>query len=436
VNLTKIKFTNEEMALLNKGLQYSIEKPIEKYWTDLVMKTEQAIRNLNVKMQAPFRILATKKLKQINASAKRLSYILKTITSKLKNENAIVVKADKGKTSVIIYTDDYNKKVHDFLDNNNFQKLQKDPTNKYQKLITTNLQHCDLIIHKNQMKHLTQRKPQPPLLKAQIKIHKPGNPIRHVVNNLTAPAYKIAKFLAKKLNDYTHLKYQYNVKDSTTLANDLRKLELNDNHRMINFDIKDLYVNIPINETLMITKTLISNHNNEQVTKQILTLLKTILQQNYLSFQYNIYQPPKGVSMGSPISGIVSEIFLQHLENTQLKQILDTNNITLYIRYVDDILIIYDTKKVSPEIIQDHINNIQPAMKFSPSHEHNNTINFLDLSIIRYPSKIEIDIYRKPTTTDTTINHTPNHPTEHKMAAYRYIINKMLMLPLTAERKK
>jgi hypothetical protein len=69
VNLTEIKFINEEMTLLNKGLQYSIEKLLEKYWNDLVMETEQAIRKLDVKMQAPFRILATKKLKQISASS-------------------------------------------------------------------------------------------------------------------------------------------------------------------------------------------------------------------------------------------------------------------------------------------------------------------------------------------------------------------------------
>jgi hypothetical protein len=31
VNLTEIKFTNEEMILLNNVLQYSIENPIENY---------------------------------------------------------------------------------------------------------------------------------------------------------------------------------------------------------------------------------------------------------------------------------------------------------------------------------------------------------------------------------------------------------------------
>ena len=85
---------------------------------------------------------------------------------------------------------------------------------------------------------------------------------------------------------------------------------------MVNFDIRDLYVNTLINETPKITNTLISNHNNEQVTKQIATLLETVLKQNYLSFQGNIYQPTEGVSMVAPISSILAEIFLQHLENT------------------------------------------------------------------------------------------------------------------------
>ena len=36
--------------------------------------------------------------------------------------------------------------------------------------------------------------------------------------------------------------------------------------------------------------------------------------------------------------------------------------------------------------------------------------------------------------TDTTINFLSNHLTEHKTAAYRYHVNRMLSLPLTEER--
>ena len=126
-----------------------------------------------------------------------------------------------------------------------------------------------------------------------------------------------------------------------------------------------------------------------------------------------------------------TEIFLQDLENTHLKQILDKQNITFYTRYVDDILLIYNTKHTTPEIIHSHINKIHPNLQFNPTLEHNNSIRFPDLLITRHPTQTEIDIFRKPTTTDTTINYSSNHPTEHKMAAYRYLINRMTSLPLS-----
>jgi hypothetical protein len=42
---------------------------LDKYWTDLIMETEQAIRMLEPKMQSPYRILAARKLKQIKTSS-------------------------------------------------------------------------------------------------------------------------------------------------------------------------------------------------------------------------------------------------------------------------------------------------------------------------------------------------------------------------------
>jgi len=135
------------------------------------------------------------------------------------------------------------------------------------------------------MRHLIQKKTLPPSLNAQIKIHKTKNPIRPVVNNGNAPSYKIVKFLVNKLHEHLNLKYQYNVKNSISLANDLTKLKIDENHRMITFDIADLYVNIPITETLAITKHLLSEHNDEHTTIQMLMLLETVLQQNYFSFQ-------------------------------------------------------------------------------------------------------------------------------------------------------
>ena len=91
------------------------------------------------------------------------------------------------------------------------------------------------------IKYLLQKKPQAPTLKAQIKIHKPGNPIRPVINNMNAPAYKISKYLVKK--ECLKLEHQFTKKNSINLAEDLTKLKVNGNYRTLIYAIKDLYIN-------------------------------------------------------------------------------------------------------------------------------------------------------------------------------------------------
>jgi len=93
---------------------------------------------------------------------------------------------------------------------------------------------------------------------------------------------------------------------------------------MITYYVKDLYVNIPIDETLKITESQLLKNNDKHKTKKIITILKTILAQNYFTFHDTIYHPNKGVAMGSPISGTMAEIFLQYIENGHLKQLLDS----------------------------------------------------------------------------------------------------------------
>jgi len=51
--------------------------------------------------------------------------------------------------------------------------------------------------------------------------------------------------------------------------------------------------------------------------------------------------------MGSPISGTIAEIFLQHLEHNHIKPFIESKQILYYTRYIDDILMIYDTVNTS-----------------------------------------------------------------------------------------
>ena len=58
-------------------------------------------------------------------------------------------------------------------------------------------------------KILNTKKPSPHSLKAQIT--QTDVPIRPVINNRSAPSYKLAKHLAKILNQYATLNNHYNV---------------------------------------------------------------------------------------------------------------------------------------------------------------------------------------------------------------------------------
>jgi hypothetical protein len=140
--------------------------------------------------------------------------------------------------------------------------------------------------------------------------------------------------------------------------------------------------------------------------------MKIVLSQNYFTFAGNIYQPPKEVAMGSTISSTIAEIFLQYYEHMFIKHLLESKSITYYTRYIDDIFIIYNKTTTNPDHLTYSMNNIHKNIVFKPTHEINNQINFMDLLIIRNRSSIEIDIYRKPTTTDTTINFFSSHPIE------------------------
>jgi predicted oxidoreductase len=137
--------------------------------------------------------------------------------------------------------------------------------------------------------------------------------------------------------------------------------------------------------------------------------------------------------MGSPISGTMAKTLLQHIEKKHIKQLLDSENIIFYTRYMNDILLIYNTTQITPDEIQKHVDHLHNNLKLMPTHENKAQISLLDLLITRQTNDLHIDMYRKPTTTDTTINYISNHPMEHKLAAYRCYINGMITLPLKEE---
>jgi hypothetical protein len=90
-----------------------------------------------------------------------------------------------------------------------------------------------------------------------------------------------------------------------------------------------------------------------------------------------------------------------------------------YFRYVDDILLIFDSNHTSTQAVLTHFNSIHPNLHLTAETKQNNTIDYLDISIQKAAHNLRTAIYRKPTFTDTIIPYSSIHPTQHKYAAVR-----------------
>jgi hypothetical protein len=438
INMSNITFTKEQISTLKLGPQYAIERNPKQYIIDLIIDTENAIKHLQGNMQNTFRYMAAKKIKQVKESNRHntmhrgYQYNINQIKKILQRNKLTIAKADKSKAIVIIDKTTLIQKIDTFIQENNIVKLNKDPTDTYQRQIQQTMQKCKDLIDKHRSKYMLNIKPTAPKINAYIKTHKDNNPIRPVIDNTQAPSYKIAKFLDRRIKEYVNLPNTYTVQNSNEMVQELQKLHTAKNHKMITLDIKDLYVNLPKQGIIQSTATWMDkNKVCTDIKEQITQMLKVIIEQNYFQHNNQYFKQQKGIAMGSHISGTLAEIYLQLIEERYIKHWVESQNIVYYKRYVDDIFIIFDNSRINEITINNCMNSIDENLEFKITEETNNSVKYLDMTINRSINGIEISIYRKPTSTDITIQHTSNHPQDHKNAAYRYYINRMITLPNT-----
>jgi hypothetical protein len=146
-----------------------------------------------------------------------------------------------------------------------------------------------------------------PKINAYRKTNRDNKPIRPVIENTQAPSYKTAKYLNNRFKNYIDLPYAYTTKKSYEITQELNGIQIKEHHKIITLDIKELYVNLPTENILHITKCWLNRHSrNNTITEQILHLLKVILKQNFFQYNDHFFQPNKGIAMESPISSTLA----------------------------------------------------------------------------------------------------------------------------------
>ena len=147
----------------------------------------------------------------------------------------------------------------------------------------------------------------------------------------------------RKLTSYIPLPFAYNIKNTVQLMDDLIEIPQGQYMKFASFDISSMYSNIPTGELMTILDELCNaNDVDGKTTQEILRITQTLINQNYFQFQDTIYIQNEGLAMGEPTSSILSEVYLQHMENITIHELLKKHRIEGYFRYIDDILLVYN----------------------------------------------------------------------------------------------
>jgi len=316
--------------------------------------------------------------------------------------------------------------------------MDTDITKTVQKGLRGTINGCKQMIPKSEKWKFINLNPMAPIMRGMIKVHKEGTPIRPVVNWKNSPGYKLAQFLTKLLTSHIPFPYMYNVKNTTQLMKDLTEIPQGHCMKFASFDINNMYSNIPTSElTTILYEMCKKNDVDDKTRRDIMSIAQTVINLNYFQFQDTTYIQNEGLAMRAPTSSILSEVYLQHLENTTIPQLLEKHSVKGYFRYVYDILLAYiDDPNNDIHSLLNEVNSLTPKLRFTLEEEQDNHIHFLDITITKNPKGLSFDIYRKPTTTDIIIPRDSCHPNKHKTAAINYYCNRLETYHLTPRNKE
>ncbi|TWW62451.1 LIM zinc-binding domain-containing [Takifugu flavidus] len=367
--LSDRELTQTEEEVLSKGLNFSVT-PEEVPTVELITATETAIRNnkLPEAEAEQIRLKVTAALASAKPPTSNITNEEKrAIASLAKDKNITILPADKGRCTVVLNTTDYDTKILSLLtDTATYEKLKRDPTSSYKKKVVDLLQKLekDKAIDRPQYYRLYPGETIP-CIYGLPKIHKPGTPLRPIVSSINSVTYNISKYLASILSPMVG-NTPHHIKNSQDFAQKVSGLTLLPEETMVSYDVTSLFTCIPTASAIdTIHKHLLLDKNLTERTTltpaQICTMLDLCLNTTYFQYREGFYRQKHGCAMGSPVSPIVANLYMEKVESQALTSFTGTAP-SHWFRYVDDTWVKIQTQEL--EAFSDHLNKTDEHVKF------------------------------------------------------------------------
>lgn len=330
--------------------------------------------------------------------------------------SSIITSADKGGRWTVVPTSSYVSEASRQLNNATFyRRIDQPPSNVRSKI-------DQVLKHLLQTKFLTRReyqhfRPTPSshdsrVFKLLPKLHKkvwpdpympPGRPIVSDVKSVSRNVSDLVDFFLQPL--CTRL--PSHLRDSQHLIAILRQTSASCSSLLFTLDVESLYTNIPIEEGLhAVSCAFLANPDPSRPDLTILTLLRLILTSNNFNFGGQEWLQTHGVAMGKAFGGAYANLFLGQWEKSALSSFQQP--VSLWVRFQDDILGIWDHGSDQLQQFVDHLNshnvNIRVQLKYGYS------VDFLDLKIAICDSSLVYSVFFKDTDSHLVLPPSSHHP--------------------------
>ncbi|XP_072033222.1 uncharacterized protein [Amphiura filiformis] len=320
-------------------------------------------------------------------------------------------------------------------DTKTYEELKGDPTPKYKKKLVGILSRLvdEEKITKAKYKKLYPTAENVPRLYCTPKIHKPGAPLRPIVDYTATIGYETSRWLADILGPMVGNSVHH-VVNSKQLAEELVNVVIEEGDILNSHDVVSLFTCTPIHKVLEIVrerlgKGALKDYNKLQgfslAVDDVVELLDFILSTTYFTFRDKIYRQRFGAAMGSPVSPLAANIYMEFLEESAIATAPFACKPKMWKRYVDDILEVVNKDAVPP--LTEHLNQIDDtnSIKFTYEQEKDGKIPFLDTLIVRRDDgTIKLLVYRKATHTDQYLNFSSHHPLHQKLGVVRTLLDR------------
>ena len=342
-----------------------------------------------------------------------------SIIKKLSQQHDVIINtSDKGSTIVLLDREKYIEAGHKHLDDKQtYTRLPGDITDTTKKTITIKL---DKLKEKNLLSKSHHKFCLPPinhrtsLMYFLIKLHKNPHAYRPICSCINSVTSNISAFLDHWLKQAVKLVPSY-ISDSTHFIKTIEKMTFSTDILLCSIDVTNMYTNIPIDEGNRAAIRALENMKcatdipDMAVMKELLDM---ITHNNVFEFNGEHYIQIRGVPMGNIMAPSYSGIFMGELEKKLIEPGAD--KIKLWVRYIDDIFVVWQGPQTDFEHFVQQCNKLHPTIKFT-SECSETEINFLDMTIHKgtnFQAKHTLDIktYTKPTNTQAYVHASSFHP--------------------------